>query len=39
MTPGADVTARLANRALAEFEVDSARYHFLAFDFGDSDST
>lgn len=39
MTPGADVTARLANRAFAEFEVDFALYHLLAFDFGDSHST
>jgi hypothetical protein len=32
-------TTKLGARSLAEFEVDSARYHFLAFDFGDSDST
>lgn len=32
-------TTKLGARSLAEFEVDSARYHFLVFDFGDSDST
>ena len=32
-------TTKLGARSLAEFEVDSARYHLLAFDFGDSDST
>jgi len=32
-------TTKLGARALAEFVVDSARYHFLAFDFGDSDAT
>jgi len=31
-------TTKLGARSLAEFEVDSARYHFLAFGFGDSDS-
>ena len=28
-------TTKLGARSLGEFEVDSARYHFLAFDFGD----
>ena len=28
-------TTKLGARSLAEFEVDSARYHFLVFDFGD----
>lgn len=32
-------TTKLGARSLMDFEVDSARYHFLAFDFGDSDST
>lgn len=32
-------TTKLGARSLAEFEVDSARYRLLAFDFGDSDST
>ena len=32
-------TTKLGARSLAEFKVDSARYHFLVFDFGDSDST
>ena len=30
-------TTKLGARSLAEFEVDSARYHFLAFEFGDGD--
>ena len=29
-------TTKLGARSLAEFEVDSTRYHFLAFEFGDS---
>jgi hypothetical protein len=32
-------TTKLGARSLAEFGVGSARYHFLVFDFGDSDST
>ena len=32
-------TTKLGARSLAEFEVNSARYHFLAFDFGDSGLT
>jgi hypothetical protein len=32
-------TTKLGARSLAEFEVDSARYHLLAFGFGDSDPT
>jgi len=32
-------TTKLGAQSLAEFEVDSARYHLLAFGFGDSDST
>ena len=32
-------TTKLGARSLAEFEVNSARYHLLAFDFGDSDLT
>ena len=30
-------TTKLGARSLADFEVDSARYHFLAFEFGDGD--
>ena len=30
-------TTKLGARSLAEFEVDSARYHFLAFNFGGGD--
>jgi hypothetical protein len=30
-------TTKLGARSLAEFEVESARYHFLAFEFGDGD--
>lgn len=30
-------TTKLGARSLAEFEVNSARYHFLAFAFGDGD--
>ena len=32
-------TTKLGARSLAQFEVDSARYHLLAFGFGDSDPT
>ena len=32
-------TTKLGARSLAEYEVDSARYHLLAFGFGDSDPT
>jgi len=32
-------TTKLGARSLAEFEVASARYHLLAFDFGDSGPT
>jgi hypothetical protein len=32
-------TTKLGAQQLAEFVVASARYHFLAFDFGDSDAT
>ena len=32
-------TTKLGARSLAVFEVDSARYHLLAFGFGDSDPT
>ena len=30
-------TTKLGARSLAEFEVDSKRFHFLAFDFGEGD--